>query len=123
MYVRFCMHEKVHHIFVAARYIVCVCVCVYARTRAERDQENGCEGQLSPCASGHTPTFLTAFTSFSQPLPSSVSVLHHLTRFCIFSGGIWFHHGLLGLRGGHNDWRIVHLQPQGGGPHLPGLPR
>lgn len=68
-------------------------------------------------------SLFAAFTSPLLPLPSSVSVLHPLTGLCIFSGGIWFHHGLLGLRGSHNDWRTVHLQPQGGGPHLPGLPR
>lgn len=59
-----------------------------------------------------TPIFLPPFPSCNTPL--------HLS---IFTGGIWFHDGQLGLRGSHHDWRIVHLQPQGGGPHLPGLPR
>lgn len=31
------MHEKVHHIFVAARYIVCVCVSVCMRAHAQRE--------------------------------------------------------------------------------------
>lgn len=43
--------------------------------------------------------------------------------FCFLPGGVWFHHGKVCLRGSHNDWRTVYLQPQGGGPDLPCLPR
>lgn len=71
-----------------------------------------------------TPSLFSAFTSLSPPfffsLPPSTSFLLH---FYLFSGGVWTHHGQLGLRSSHNDWRTVHLQPQGGGPYLPGLPR
>lgn len=102
-----------------------VCVCVYVcECKGGRDRGNGCEGQVSPCTVGHSLTFHCFHFSAPPLFPSSVSLLQHpAASLSIFAGGIWFHDGQLGLRGSHHDWRIVHLQPQGGGPHLPGLPR
>lgn len=39
------------------------------------------------------------------------------------AAGAWIRHGMWGVRSGHHDWRTVHLQPQGGGTDLPGVPR
>ena len=95
-----------------------LCVC---RGERGRDRESGCEGQALPCTVGHSLTFHCFHFSITPffPFPCFNVSLH----FCLLSGGVWFHHGQLGLRSSHNDWRIVHLQPQGGGSHLPGLPR
>lgn len=95
---------------------------VCARVIGETDVRDKCLPVLLV-----TPSLFTAFTSllphppiFLPPFPSCNTPPY---LFSIFAGGIWFHDGQLGLRGSHHDWRIVHLQPQGGGPHLPGLPR
>lgn len=114
-----------HHGRAAAGYIQlaiewCVRVC---RRDRERQKKRINEGQTPPCTAGHSLTFHCFHFSVTpfplSPFPSCNLSLH----FYLFSGGVWFHHGQLGLRSSHNDWRTVHLQPQGGGPHLPGLPR
>lgn len=112
-----------HHSGAAAGciHLALVCVCV-----SEKDRKSGCEGQMLLCTIAYSFTFFFPFffccfhfSTSLPPFPSHISCLH----FCLFSGGLWFHHGRLGLKSSHNDWRTVHLQPQGGGPHLPSLPR
>lgn len=94
----------------------CVCMCVRGTEKADVKDK-----QL-PVLDGHSHISLLSLLFhplFLFLLPSC----HLLLHFYLPPGGVWFHHGQLGLRSSHNDWRIVHLQPQGGGPHLPGLPR
>lgn len=94
-----------------------VCVCVRER---QRKRMWGTSASLYCRSLPHFSLLSLLYHPFFLPLFPSCNIPLHLY---IFSGGIWFRHGQLGLRSSHNDWRIVHLQPQGGGPHLPGLPR
>lgn len=104
--------------------LIVVCICERARECEwlcmwDRKRMWGTSASLYWWSLPHFSLLSLLYHPFFLPLFPLLLPLH----LCVFSGGIWLHHGQLGLRSSHNDWRIVHLQPQGGGPHLPGLPR
>lgn len=99
----------------------CVCVCLSERVwEHQKKRMWGINASLYCWSLTHlSPISFLCHNPLLSLLPSWNLLLH----FCLFSGGVWIHHGQLGLRSSHNDWRTVHLQPQGGGPHLPSLQR